>query len=293
MRIDFLHAGLFKLDGGAMHGIVPKSMWQRRCPADDDNLCTWAMRCLLVRTGDRVVVVDTGMGDKQEAQFRSHFHPHGEQTLIGSLAALGVAPEEITDVLLTHLHFDHCGGATRFRDSANRGDIVPTFPNAVYWTNDAHWAWATAPNPREAASFLPENLRPLEASGQLDRLPVTRERDYHWLPGISLRALYGHTEAMMMPLFELPGGRRVAYCCDLMPATQHVGLPWIISYDIRPLDTLAEKERLLAESLADDYLLLFEHDAEIGAARLERDRRGRAVAVAVEGAGLGPGVKAS
>ena len=272
MRIDFLNAGYFKLDGGAMHGIVPKVMWAAKSPPDEHNRCTYATRCMLLRHGGRVVLVDTGMGDKQDAKFRSHFAPHGDDSLAAGLAGLGLAPGDVTDVLLTHLHFDHVGGATR---RGPDGRISPVFPNAAYWTNDAHWAWAKAPNAKEAASFLPENLDPLEASGQLDRLPVARGRDYAWTSRISLRPLYGHTEAMMMPLVELDDGSRLAYCADLIPASVHVRAPWIIAYDVRPLDTLAEKKRLVGEAEADDYLLAFEHDPTLGLGRLTRDTRGR------------------
>jgi len=274
MQVDFVDAGRFKLDGGAMFGIVPKSMWRSKNPPDEKNLCTWAARCLLIRTGTRVILVDTGMGDKQDEKFRSHFEPHGEHSLLGSLEALGVAPGEVTDVLLTHLHFDHVGGATCFDES---GSIVPAFPNATYHTNDAHWAWATNPNAREAASFLTENLLPLDESGQLNRLPITREKDYHWLPGITLRALYGHTEAMMMPMIDLGAGRRFVYCADLIPSAAHVRLPWIIAYDVRPLVTLEEKTRMLEEAISDGSTLGFEHDPTTASGQLVRDSRGRIV----------------
>ena len=278
-----MHAGFFKLDGGAMFGVVPKSMWSRVNPPDADNLCRWAARCLLIRTGARTILVDTGIGDKQDERFRRHFRPHGEQTLRGSLAELGVRPADVTDVLLTHLHFDHVGGATHRTPD---GRIATAFPNATYWSHEDHWTWAVEPNAREAASFLPENLRPLEASGQLDFLPVRRDRDYHWLPGVSLRALYGHTEAMLTPLVELDGGRRFGYCADLMPSAAHVRAPWVIAYDIRPLVTLEEKARFCEEAVEEGWLLGFEHDPAVGFATLERDRRGRYVAVATD---EGPG----
>ncbi len=279
MQLDFIDAGRFKLDGGAMFGIVPQTMWASKNPPDADNLCTWAMRCLLIRTGGRVVLVDTGMGHKQDAKFRSHFHPHGEHTLLGSLADLGVQPADVTDVLLTHLHFDHVGGATRFDESRQ---IVTTFPNATYWSNDAQWAWAERPNAKEAASFLTENLAPLKVSGQLDMLPVKCDRDFDWLPGISLRPLYGHTEAMMMPMVELGGGRRFVYCADLMPSVAHVRLPWVLAYDVRPLLTLAEKERLLGEAVAEGYTLGFEHDPVYASAKLVADGGGRVSVVPQE-----------
>ncbi len=272
MQIDFIDAGRFKLDGGAMFGIVPQTMWASKNPPDADNLCTWAIRCLLIRTDGRVILVDTGMGDKQDAKFRSHFHPHGEHDLLGSLLALGITPADVTDVLLTHLHFDHVGGATCFDES---GQIVTTFPNATYWSNDAQWAWAETPNAKEAASFLSDNLAPLKASGQLDMLPIQRGKDFDWLPGITLRPLYGHTEAMMMPMLDLGGGERFVYCADLIPSVAHVRLPWVLAYDVRPLDTLGEKARLIEEAVGEGYRLGFEHDPVYPSATLTRDPTGR------------------
>ena len=272
MQIDFIDAGRFKLDGGAMFGIVPKVMWEKQNSPDESNLCTWAARCLLIRTGSRVILVDTGLGDKQDAKFRSHFHPHGEHTLLGSLKGLGIAAEQVTDVLLTHLHFDHVGGATRFSES---GEIVTTFPNATYWSNDVHWAWAKNPNAKEAASFLSENIDPLKASGQLDMLAIKANKDFNWLPGITIRPVYGHTEAMMMPMIDLGGGRRFVYCADLIPSSAHIRLPWIIAYDIRPLQTLEEKTRLLEEAVSEAYTLSFEHDPLVDQGTVIRGKGGR------------------
>ena len=259
MKVIPLDAGRFKLDGGAMFGIVPKKLWEKKNAPDEDNLCTWAARCLLIDSGDRKVLVDTGLGDKQDAKFRSHFHPHGDSNLMLALANAGYRPEDITDVLLTHLHFDHVGGATRFDEA---GHIVCTFPNAVYWTHEDQWRWALEPNAKEAASFLRENLDPLMASGQLDMLPVGKT-DFDWLPGIRLRALYGHTEAMLMPILTLADGSTTVYCADLIPSAAHMRLPWVLAYDIRPLITLEEKERLLKEAEAESWTLVFEHDAQV------------------------------
>ncbi|MCB0636033.1 MAG: MBL fold metallo-hydrolase [Lewinella sp.] len=270
MTISFIDTGLFKLDGGAMFGIVPRSLWQRLNAPDENNLCTWAMRCLLIETAGRRILVDTGIGDKQDARFRSFFHPHGEASLLGSLAAKGLQAEDITDVLLTHLHFDHVGGAVRRDD---KGRLVPTFPNATYWTNDRHWQWATDPNPREAASFLPENILPLQEHGVLEFLDVQKD-DLPWLPGIRLRYVYGHTEAMMLPIIE-QDGRTLAYCADLIPSSFHLGMPYVMAYDVRPLDTLAEKGRLLEEALAGDWVLSFEHDPGTGAGKLVKNEKGR------------------
>ncbi|MFK8055616.1 MAG: MBL fold metallo-hydrolase [Saprospiraceae bacterium] len=272
MQVDFVHAGFFKLDGGAMFGIVPKVMWEKKNAPDKSNLCQWAARCLLIRDKGRVILVDTGLGDKQDEKFRSHFHPHGEQSLVTSLAQLGVKPEDVTDVMLTHLHFDHVGGATRFNEA---GEIVTTFPNATYWSNDAQWNSAMNPNAKEAASFLTENLAPLKASGQLDMLPIKPGKDLNWLPNVTLRPLYGHTEAMMMPMIDMGGGERFAYCADLIPSSAHVRAPWIIAYDIRPLITLEEKARFVEEVAVDGYTIGFEHDPVVASARLVKNARGR------------------
>lgn len=271
MKITPIHAGHLKLDGGAMHGIVPKTLWSRANPPDADNLCTWAMRCLLVEMADRKILIDTGLGTKQDEKFRSHFQPHGPQDLLSSLREYGVAAGEITDVLLSHLHFDHVGGAVVRREN---GDLLPQFPDATYWSNEVHWNWAQQPNSREAASFLPENMLPLQRAGRLRFIDVQRD-DLEWLPGIKLRFLYGHTEAMMMPIFERPEDTPLVYAVDLLPSAAHISMPWVMAYDVRPLDTLAEKERLLAEALAGNWELLFEHDLRVATARLHQDDRGR------------------
>lgn len=273
MKVSFIPTGYFKLDGGAMFGVVPKTLWSRLNPPDEDNLCTWAMRCLLIETGNRKILVDTGIGNKQDDRFRSHFHPHGSDTLLGSLAAQGLQAEDITDVLLTHLHFDHVGGAV----SRNaQGKLVATFPNATYWSNERHWDWAMKPNPREAASFLKENFVPLQEQGQLQFLDVQKD-DLPWLPGIRIRFAYGHTEAMMMPIIE-NGNQTLIYAADLLPASYHIRLPYVMAYDVRPLMTLAEKADVLDDIQANNWLLAFEHDPRMGATRLTKDEKGRIVA---------------
>ncbi len=271
MHLHVVHAGFFKLDGGAMFGIVPRVLWQKLTPPDNNNLCTWAMRCLLVETADRRILIDTGMGDKQDDKFRSHFHPHGEQSLLGSLEGHGFVPEDITDVLLTHLHFDHVGGAVQ---RTAEGNLLPTFPNATYWSTEAHFKWAEYPNAREKASFLKENFIPLRDHEQLAFLPV--EDDFEWIPGIHLRFAYGHTEAMCIPYLTY-GDRTLIYCADLLPSTYHIGLPYIMAYDVRPLHTLDEKTRLLEEALEKNQVLFFEHDPETECATLQRNDRGRIV----------------
>lgn len=256
-----------------MFGVVPKTLWSRLNPPDENNLCTWAMRCLLIETGERKILVDTGIGNKQDARFRSHFHPHGDDTLLGSLAAQGLQPEDITDVLLTHLHFDHVGGALSLDKN---GKSTATFPNATYWSNERHWKWAMEPNAREKASFLKENFVPLQEQGRLQFLDVQKD-DLPWLPGIRIRFAYGHTEAMMMPIIE-NGNQTMIYAADLLPASYHVPMPYVMAYDIRPLTTLAEKAILLDDIQANDWLLAFEHDPRMGASRLVKNAKGRLVA---------------
>lgn len=266
IRLHSLSTGYFKLDGGAMFGIVPKRIWNKLNPADANNLCTWALRCLLIRTDDRNILVDTGLGDKQDEKFRSFFEPHGQDSLLHSLLQSGLNPEDITDVFLTHLHFDHVGGAV-LRNAD--GQLRPTFPNARYWTNRTHLDWAIRPNPREKASFLPENFIPLQEAGVLHFI----ESEGEWLPGISVQFSQGHTEAMM--LLHIDDGRQhLVYCADLLPSSWHVGLPYIMSYDLRPLDTLAEKTALLEQAAEKGWILFFEHDPVAECARVVKNDRG-------------------
>ena len=275
--LSTITAGTLELDGGAMFGVVPRTVWARAYPpAGDHNRCVWAMRCLLAEFADgRKVIIDTGVGAKDGPQFRKHFNPQGSSDLTRHLRQRPLHPEEITDVLFTHLHFDHVGGAS-YVDAEGRTRL--TFPNATHWVCGAQWRWARRPNAREAASFLSANLDPLDRSGKLRLLPA-QDSDYRWCDGLHLRTVYGHTEAMQLPLFDLPGGRRVVYCADLIPSAAHLSLPWVMAYDVRPLSTLAEKERLLHEAHAGDWTLLFEHDRTVAGGRLGHDERGRTVLV--------------
>lgn len=273
MQLFSIHTGFLKLDGGAMFGIVPRQLWQRLNPPDEQHRCTWAMRCLLIDTGERRVLIDTGIGDALDDHFRALFPPFGDETLLGSLQQQGYTPEMITDVLLTHLHFDHAGGCVRFD---NNGRRAPAFPNAVYWTNRRHFDWAVRSNAREAASFRSEFFLPLQEAGVLRFLEVADD-DFPWLPGIHLRFVYGHTEAMMLPIIDLGDGRLLYYCADLIPSSFHIGLPYIMAYDVRPLHTLQEKERLLHDAVQTESLLFFEHDPHTACASLRRDERGRIV----------------
>lgn len=270
MTIHIIETGYFKLDGGAMFGVVPKTLWQKKNKPDENNLCTWSMRCLLIEYGDRRILVDTGIGDKQDEKFRSHFEPHGAASLMGSLQQAGFEPESITDVLLTHLHFDHVGGAVKYDANQN---LVPAFPNATYWSNEVHYNWAYYPNPREKASFLKENFVPLKQAGVLQFIDVQKD-DLEWLPGIDIRFVYGHTEAMMVPIFH-QGDHTLIYCADVIPSSFHIGMPYVMSYDLRPLDTMREKGRILEDGVDRGHYLFFEHDPATACVEVERNDRGR------------------
>ena len=265
-RLDPVHAGVLGLDGGAMFGIVPKALWARKSPADDRNRIPLAMRCLLLRGHGRTVLIDDGLGDKYDDKFAGIFAvDRSEHDLLPSLAALGVAPEDVTDVVLTHLHFDHCGGSTRRGED---GALTTTFPNATYHVQRRHWAWAHE-SPREGASFLTENLEPLAASGQLQLLDPGDAP----LPGMELLVVDGHTRGQHLPLLLGDGGP-LLFAADLVPTAAHVPLLWIMAYDVAPLDTLTEKERILGRAAEEGWTLFFEHDPSTATARVERTDRG-------------------
>jgi len=267
MKLYTIDAGFFKLDGGAMFGVVPKSIWNKLNPADENNMCTWAMRCLLIDTGDKRILVDTGTGDKQDAKFFSHYYI-SENTLENSLANLGFSKDDITDVFHTHLHFDHCGGSIVREGNT----FVPAFKNATYWSNEQHWKWATEPNDREKASFLKENILPMKESGRLQFAEV-REGISIFNEDITLKFAFGHTDAMMLPVIKYKG-RTIVYMADLLPSAAHLPLPYIISYDMFPLKTLTEKKAFLQEALENDYILFFEHDPKIECCTLQMTERG-------------------
>ncbi|CAN5206734.1 MBL fold metallo-hydrolase [soil metagenome] len=265
MSLQTLDTGLFKLDGGAMFGVVPKPLWQKLNPADEQNRCTWAMRCLLYESDGNVLVVDTGIGTKQDAKFFGHYDLHGAATLLDSIHKAGYSEADVTHVLLTHLHFDHVGGAVKREDDQLR----PVFPNATYWTHPAHWDWAVNPNPREKASFLRENILPLRESGQLQFLTENP------FPFADIDFLYvdGHTEKMALPVFTI-NGKTVAYMADLIPSSAHVPLPYVMSYDVRPLLTMDEKVRILTKAADENWILVFEHDPVTEAATVEMTEKG-------------------
>lgn len=253
-----------------MFGIVPKKMWAKLNPPDENNMCTWAMRTLLVQTEGRNILIDTGLGNKQDEKFRSHFEPFGAESLFGSLAAAGLKRSDITDVFLTHLHFDHCGGAIWKNESSGEPEL--SFPNAVYWSNEKHFNWALHPNEREKASFLPENFVLLRDSGKMQFLPV--KQGYEFMPGFRVKFTYGHTEAMMLPVLSR-GKQELVFCADSMPSQWHIGMPYVMAYDIRPLQTLKEKKALLERAVQKKQILFFEHDpaAECGVIRVSDNGR--------------------
>ena len=269
MELYTIDTGFFKLDGGAMFGVVPKSIWSKLNPADVNNLCNWAMRSLLIEDGNRLILIDNGIGDKQDAKFFGHYHLNGDATLEKSLSEKGFGKEDITDVILTHLHFDHCGGSV-VRD----GDrLMPAFPKARYWSNDAHWKWATEPNERERASFLRENILPIQESGQLDMIPVGDLGSSPFSKNIDIRFVNGHTEAMMIPQIRY-GDRTIVFMADLMPAAAHLPLPYVMAYDMFPLTTMQEKKNFLEEAVTENYTLFFQHDPIHECCSLKRTEKG-------------------
>ncbi|HRG39249.1 MAG TPA: MBL fold metallo-hydrolase [Bacteroidia bacterium] len=256
MKLHSIHTGNFKLDGGAMFGVVPKKLWSKTNPADENNLCNWAMRCLLIEDGKRLILVDNGLGDKQDEKFFSHYALNGEDTLEKSLKKAGFSVDDITDMFLTHLHFDHCGGSIRRNKEKTGYETV--FKNATYWSNVEHWEWATKPNAREKASFLTENILPIQESGQLKF--VKDENDKPFGDSISISYMRGHTDAMMIPLIRYKE-HTIAFMADLLPSVGHIPLPYVMGYDTRPLLTLTEKEKFLKRAADEKLILFLEHDS--------------------------------
>ena len=267
MKLHTIDTGLFKLDGGAMFGVVPKSIWNKTNPADENNLCTWAMRCLLIEEGKRLILIDTGIGNKQDQKFLGHYYLHGNDSIDSSLGAKGFLRDDITDVFLTHLHFDHVGGAV-VRDGEK---LLPAFKNATYWSTEKHWDWAVNPNDREKASFLKENILPIQESGHLKY--VEGIDGISFSDDISIRFAYGHTEAMMLPLINYKG-RQLLYMADLLPSVGHLPLPYVMAYDMFPLKTLTEKKIMLTEALDKEYILYFEHDPINECCTLQQTEKG-------------------
>ena len=249
-----------------MFGVVPKSIWNKLNPADENNLCTWAMRCLLIEDGNKLILIDTGIGNKQSEKFFSHYYLHGNDSLEKSILDAGFHHSDITDVVLTHLHFDHVGGAV----SKEGEELKLTFPNAQYWTNSVHWKWATEPNPRERASFLPENILPIQEHG---RLNFIEKEDASPFEHITFNYVNGHTMGQMLPIIDY-NGKKIAYAADLLPSAGHLKTPYIMAYDVQPLLSMKEKVAFLKEALEEDYILFFEHDPTIEAATVKASERG-------------------
>ena len=247
-----IETGNFKLDGGAMFGVVPKAIWKKTNPADDLNMIDMAARSLLIETTSSLILIDTGLGDKQDEKFFSHYHRWGEYSIDDSIKKVGFSSGDVTDVFFTHLHFDHCGGAI-----IRKGDrLIPRFENANFWVNKSHWEWANYPNSREKASFLPDNILPLKESGKLNFIDANEKP-----LGFDILTVNGHTEKMMLPVLEFKS-RTIVFVSDLIPTSGHVRVPFIMGYDTRPLQTLREKESFLEKAAKDKFLLFLQHDVK-------------------------------
>lgn len=255
MQLHIIETGLFKLDGGAMFGVVPKAIWNRTNPSDKNNMCSWAMRCLLIEDGNRLILIDNGIGDKQDEKFFKHFFMHGDYSLENSLKTAGFTFGDVTDVFLTHLHFDHCGGGVKWKNREKK-TTETVFSNAAYWSNEEHWQWATKPNAREKASFLKENLLPIQESGQLKFIDPTEKSPFDQFDVLFLD---GHTDKMMLPHIKYKD-KTIVFAADLLPSTGHIPLPYVMSYDTRPLLTLQEKASFLHKATEEQFIILFEHD---------------------------------
>ena len=259
MKLYPIETGNLKLDGGAMFGVVPKVMWKKAYPADENNLCNWSMRCLLVIDGDRKILIDNGIGDKQDEKFLKHYYLNGDDSLEKSLEKAGYTADDITDMVLTHLHFDHCGGGIQWNQNKTGYEVA--FKNASFWSNQDHWRWATTPNKREKASFLKENINPIEESGQLNYVSLP-EKDYLINSELGFDILFadGHTDKQMIPHIKYQG-KTLVFAADLLPTTGHIPLPYVMGYDTRPLMTMNEKAEFLEKAADNDYFIFLEHDA--------------------------------
>jgi glyoxylase-like metal-dependent hydrolase (beta-lactamase superfamily II) len=270
MKLHALNTGMFKLDGGAMFGVVPKTLWQKTNPADEYNMCTWAMRSMLIEDGNKLMLIDAGIGDKQSEKFFSHYFLHGDDSLHGNLKKLGFHADDITDVFLTHLHFDHCGGAI---NRVGENQFAPAFKNATFWSNEKHWQWATVPNAREKASFLSENILPIQESGQLKFIERTGNFTENVFDNIDVFFADGHTESQMIPHIKYKG-RTIVFMADLLPSVGHIPLPYVMGYDTRPLITLDEKGKFLKRAADENFVLFLEHDGVNQCCTLQNTEKG-------------------
>lgn len=272
MELYPIEAGNFKLDGGAMFGVVPKSIWNKTNPADDNNMIDIAARCLLIKDGDRLILIDTGMGNKQNEKFFGYYYRWGDFSIEKSLQQYGFTTNDITDVFMTHLHFDHCGGGIKW--NKDRTAYIPAFKNAKYWSNKEHWEWATKPNAREKASFLKENILPMQESGQLNFVKRTGV-DYQSTSELGFGILFvdGHTDKQMIPHISYKG-KTLVFMADLLPTAGHIPLPFVMGYDTRPLLTLPEKNKFLKRAADEDFYLLLEHDAHNEVVNVQHTEKG-------------------
>jgi len=253
MKLHSVNSGYFKLDGGAMFGTVPKSIWNKLNPADDNNMCSWAMRCLLIEDGNRLFLIDNGMGNKQSEKFFGYYYLHGDDSLDNSLKQAGFSYDDVTDMILTHLHFDHCGGSIQF--NKDKTGYEPAFKNALYYSTKRHWKWATEPNPREKASFLKENILPIQESGQLKFVSESENISEN----ISVIYANGHTDGMMIPHIKYKG-KTIVYMADFMPSMAHIPVNYVMGYDTRPLLSMSEREPFMKRAADEEYILFLEHD---------------------------------
>ncbi len=266
MKLHKIETGNFMTDGGATFGVVPKVMWEKQYPCDEENYCNLSMRSLLVHTGDRRVLIDTGMGNKQGKKFYSYYKLNGEETLTGSLKKAGYLPEEITDVILTHLHFDHCGGHVEKDDD---GNLSLLFPNAIHWVAKAQWENYLNPNIREGSVYFPENMLPVEKAGKLKII----DNDGEYIPGIEFRIFNGHTPGMIVPVIYY-NNIKIVYVADLIPVAANIPLAWVSAYDMLPLASMNEKEQFLNEAVENEYILFFEHDILNECCSLKKTEKG-------------------
>lgn len=253
MHLYTIDTGFFKLDGGGMFGVVPKVLWSKTNPSDENNLCPWAMRSLLIEDDGKLILIDNGIGDKQDEKFLKHYYLHGDANLHSSLAVHGFHADDITDVFLTHLHFDHCGGSVKWNSTKTNFEM--TFKNAKYWSNAKHWKWATDPNKREKASFLKDNIIPIQDSGNLHFV----ENQKNIFKNFDVLIVDGHTESQMIPHISYKG-KTIVFAADLLPSTGHIPLAYVMGYDTRPLLTLSEKEKFLRIAAEKEYIIFLQHD---------------------------------